>query len=131
MFSVVEGSGMIFCAMEAPRIGCFFVPQLGTAPRWVPAIEGMTEELEEEQTKMVYDEYKFVTKQEVSELGCSNLVGTKMLKPSMHGFLMHLKLYNKIRVKLELANYAEARKKRIEEEVDGERPVRVENKQIV
>ena len=29
---------------------------------------------------MVYDDYKFVSKQEVYELGCENLINTKMLK---------------------------------------------------
>lgn len=80
MFTQAKGSGMILAALEEPKIGCYFVPQFGAAPKWVPYIENITEELEEEQNKMVYDEYKFVTKQEVFELGCTNLIGTKMLK---------------------------------------------------
>lgn len=63
MFSVVKGTGMILAALEDPKIGCYFIPQLGCAPKWVPYIENITEELEEENKKIVYDEYKFVTKQ--------------------------------------------------------------------
>lgn len=65
MCTVVPNSGMILAAMEDPKIGCFFIPQLGPAPKWVPYIENITEELEEEEKKVVYDEYKFVSKQEV------------------------------------------------------------------
>lgn len=32
----------------------------------------------------------------------------------MHGYLMHLRLYNKFQEKLDMINYAEARKKKIE-----------------
>jgi ribosome biogenesis protein ENP2 len=106
MFTIVKGTGMILAALEDPKIGCYFIPQFGSAPKWVPYIENITEELEEEQRKMVYDEYKFVTKQEIFELGCTNLIGTKMLKEYMHGYLMHLKLYNKFQDKLQMINYA-------------------------
>jgi len=45
MCTVVPNSGMILAALEDPKIGCFFVPQLGPAPKWVPYIENITEEL--------------------------------------------------------------------------------------
>lgn len=38
MFSVVKGTGMILAALEDPKIGCYFIPQLGCAPKWVPYI---------------------------------------------------------------------------------------------
>lgn len=39
MFTTVgNDSGLILAAMEDPKIGCFFVPQLGPAPKWVPYI---------------------------------------------------------------------------------------------
>ena len=37
-FSIVPDSGMILAAMEDPKIGCFFIPELGPAPKWVPYI---------------------------------------------------------------------------------------------
>ena len=42
MFTVVEKSGMILTALEDPKIGCYFIPQLGSAPKWVPYIENIT-----------------------------------------------------------------------------------------
>ena len=43
MCTVVPNSGMILAALEDPKIGCFFIPQLGPAPKWVPYIENITE----------------------------------------------------------------------------------------
>ncbi len=105
MCTVVPNSGMILAALEDPKIGCFFIPQLGPAPKWVPYIQNITEQLEEEEKKVVYDEYKFVSKQEVYELGCENLINTKMLKEYMHGYLMHLRLYNKLKAKVDAVDY--------------------------
>ena len=128
MFTVVENSGLILAAMEDPKIGCYFIPQLGSAPKWVPYIENITEELEESQKKMVYNEYKFVTKQEVFELGCTNLLGTKMLKEYMHGYLMHLRLYNKVKGKLELINYNQSRSNRVTKAAEDQAPKAVQEK---
>lgn len=41
-----------------------------------------------------------------------------MLKEYMHGYLMHLKLYNKLKDKIEQANILERRKKRVEDIVN-------------
>ena len=38
MCSVVENSGMIMAALEDPKIGIYFIPELGPAPKWVPYI---------------------------------------------------------------------------------------------
>ena len=125
MFTTVNSSGLILAALEDSKIGCYFIPQLGPGPKWVPYVDNITEELEEEHSKVVYDEYKFVSKQEVAELGCENLINTKMLKEYMHGYLMHLRLYNKLKDKLEQANIVERRKKKVEELVNQEMPKKI------
>jgi hypothetical protein len=63
---------------------------------------GITEELEETAGQNVYEDYKFVTKAEVEELGAVGLIGTPMLKGYMHGFFMEMKLFNKLRSELGL-----------------------------
>lgn len=76
-------SGLIMMAGEQSRIMTYFVPQLGPAPRWCSFLEGLTEELEEasqEGAGTVYEDYKFVTKLEVEELGATGLIGTPMLR---------------------------------------------------
>jgi ribosome biogenesis protein ENP2 len=37
-FTLVKDSGMILAALEDPKVGCYFIPQLGPAPKWVPYI---------------------------------------------------------------------------------------------
>ena len=38
--------GMLFFAVEAPRMLQYFVPLLGPAPKWCSYLESVTEELE-------------------------------------------------------------------------------------
>ena len=40
------------------QVQAFFVPALGPAPRWCSFLEGLTEELEENATPAVYDDYR-------------------------------------------------------------------------
>ena len=47
-FELVGESGMILVASEDTRIGTYYVPSLGPAPKWCSYIENMTEELEQE-----------------------------------------------------------------------------------
>jgi ribosome biogenesis protein ENP2 len=51
----------------------FYVPSLGPAPRWASFLDSLTEELEESRTATVYDDYKFITKEELFELGRSTV----------------------------------------------------------
>ena len=37
----------------------YFVPSLGPAPRWCSFLEGLTEELEESATPVLYDDYRY------------------------------------------------------------------------
>lgn len=87
----------------------YFIPSLGTAPSWCSFLEGLTEELEEEAGycsgeehcrfcflgHSLYDDYKFVTKDELVEVGLAHLLGTDVLKAYMHGFFIHHKLYTR------------------------------------
>ena len=49
----------MFVAAEQPKILSFFIPALGTAPRWCSFLDNLAEELEEEKGG-VYEDYKFV-----------------------------------------------------------------------
>lgn len=46
----------------------------------------------------------------------------------MHGYLMHLKLYNKHQEKINMINSAAARQKKIADSISNEVPMRVETK---
>ena len=73
----------------------FYLPSLGPAPRWASFLDSLTEELEESRTATVYDDYKFVTAAELTELGLDHLMGSPLLRAHLHGFFMDIRLYRK------------------------------------
>ena len=36
MFQYIQNSGLILVAHESPKVGCYFIPEMGPAPKWVP-----------------------------------------------------------------------------------------------
>ncbi len=42
---------------------------MGPAPKWAAYLDNVTEELKEEETTAVYDDYKFVTRAELDAMG--------------------------------------------------------------
>ena len=73
----------------------FYIPSLGPAPRWASFLDSLTEELEESSTATVYDDYKFVTTEELNELGLEHLIGSPLLRAHLHGFFIDIRLYRK------------------------------------
>ncbi len=118
-------SGLLMMAGEQSRVMTYFVPQLGPAPRWCSFLENLTEELEETASSTVYEDYKFVTKKEIEELGATGLIGTPMLKGYMHGFFMEMKLYNKLRAASKPFEFEEYRKQKIKEKIEEKRQSRI------
>jgi ribosome biogenesis protein ENP2 len=90
-------SGMVMMAVEDKQIQSFFIPSLGPAPKWASFLENMTEELETKSASQaaVYDNFKFVTKSELSALGLDHLIGTAVLRAYLHGYFIDLRLYEK------------------------------------
>ena len=60
-------------------------------------MDNITDEMEESEVSSVYDDYKFITKEELDDLGLEHLVGTKLLRAYMHGYFMNVRLYRKAR----------------------------------
>lgn len=44
----------------------------------------------------VYDDYKFVSRKELEELGLAHLIGSNLLRAYMHGFFVDIRLYRKV-----------------------------------
>jgi len=88
-------SGLVFLANEQPKMQVFYIPSLGPAPRWASFLDSLTEELEESSTATVYDDYKFVTTEELNELGLDHLIGSPLLRAHLHGFFIDIRLYRK------------------------------------
>ena len=96
-FDIYKGSGLIFIANEGQeKMQVHFLPSLGPAPKWCSFLDSMTEELEESQTNEVYDDYKFVTRQQLEDLGREDLIGSPLLRAYMHGYFIDVRLYRKL-----------------------------------
>lgn len=95
---VWPGSGLVLTACDAAACGAYFAPSLGPAPAWCSFLEAMTEEMEESAAPAAYENYRFVPRDDVERLGLSHLVGTPLLRPSMHGFFVHARLHERARL---------------------------------
>ncbi|KAI7901574.1 WD40-repeat-containing domain protein [Cokeromyces recurvatus] len=123
--TVVEDSGLIFTANEGIQMGAYFIPQLGPAPRWASFLENLTEEMEEAPNRDIYDEYKFITRKELTALGLEHLLGTNVIKAYMHGFFVDLRLYEKARLIANPFAYDEYRERAVKEKIEKERGSRI------
>ena len=120
-----DGTGLMVLALENRTPGCYFAPSLGAAPRWCSFLENLTEEMEEEKAGNAYDDYRFVTREELERLGMTNLIGTKMLRAYMHGFFVDNRLYGKAKAIAEPFSYEDYRARKVEERLAEERATRI------
>ncbi|KAG8124270.1 hypothetical protein E2320_019613 [Naja naja] len=111
-------SGMLFTANEAPKMNIYYIPVLGPAPKWCSFLDNLTEELEENPETTVYDDYKFVTRKDLENLGLAHLIGSPFLA-YMHGFFMDIRLYHK-----------EYRREKIRQKIEETRAQRVQLKKL-
>jgi len=124
----VPDSGMFFVSNDQVRIGVYFVPALGLAPRWCSFLDSMTEELEENPNKTVFDDYQFVTVDQLEQFGAKELMGTKFLQPYMHGFFMDHRLHARLKSALDPFAFEEHRKERIKAKLESKRTMRTKAK---
>jgi ribosome biogenesis protein ENP2 len=134
-------SGLLLCTTDQPKLEAYYIPKVGLAPSWCSFLESITEELEERDLKRdtgssgdilvrdgqetVFENYKFVSHEDLEKLGVSDLVGTPLLKAYMHGFFMDSNLYNKVRAVANPFEYEEYRKKKIKERLEAKRASRI------
>jgi ribosome biogenesis protein ENP2 len=124
----VPGSGLIFVANEGTPMHAYFIPQLGPAPRWCSFLDNLTEEMEENPTQTTYDNYKFVTRKELSALGLDKLIGTNVVKSYMHGYFIDVRLWEQARLIANPFAYEEYRAKKIQEKIEKDRESRIRTK---
>lgn len=84
-FCTIPNTGITFFAQENAKMLTYYIPNMGPAPRWCSFLDNLTEEIESETVQNIYDDYKFVTKQELQSLGLDHLEGTNLLRSYMHG----------------------------------------------
>ncbi|XP_078503929.1 nucleolar protein 10 [Lissotriton helveticus] len=123
-------SGMLLTANEAPKMNIYYIPALGPAPRWCSFLDNLTEELEENPESTVYDDYKFVTRKDLENLGLAHLIGSPMLKAYMHGFFIDIRLYHKVKAMVNPFAYEDYRREKIRQKIEETRAQRVQIKKL-
>ncbi|KAF2657780.1 hypothetical protein K491DRAFT_776986 [Lophiostoma macrostomum CBS 122681] len=139
----VPDSGMLLTANEGKQQHSFFIPQLGPAPKWCAFLDNIVEEMAEDSSDPnafksssaggeVYDNFKFLTLQQLRQLNLDHLVGTtSLLRPYMHGYFVAQKLYEEARLISNPDLWVEQRAKSVQEKINKERESRIRgNKQV-
>ncbi|AET37640.1 ribosome biosynthesis protein ENP2 Ecym_1412 [Eremothecium cymbalariae DBVPG len=121
----VPGTGMFFTANEGIPMHTYYIPNLGPAPTWCSFLDSITEELEEKPSDSVYSNYRFITRQDVSKLNLTHLVGSKVLRAYMHGFFINSELYDKVSLIANPNSYRDEREREIRKRIDKERESRI------
>lgn len=125
---IVPNSGVIFVAQEQHRMGSYYLPSVGIAPKWCPFLDNMTDELEENKYRSIFIDYKFITRVELEALGLEHLIGTNLLKPYMHGFFIDIRLYRRVRAIINPDAYEKYLKNKTKEKIEDKRSNRIDVK---
>lgn len=131
-----KDSGMLLTANEGRQQHSFFIPQLGPAPKWCSFLDNLVEEMAEDPNDPnaftsqkagdVYDNYKFLTMQQLESLNLSHLVGTtSLLRPYMHGYFVAQRLYEEAKMIADPFVWEEEKSKRVKDKIDAERESRI------
>lgn len=121
----VPNTGLIFTANEGQRVGTYYLPALGPAPRWCSFVDALNDEIEEEVKVKINENKQFVTVEELEKLAASDLIGTDELVGYMHGYLMDSKLYYKLKALSEPFDYKQYRKERIAKKLEEKTKERI------
>lgn len=138
-----KDSGLIIFAGEQDKVMSYYVPSIGVAPKWASFIDSVTEELEEQDgqytastastsanaskniTNSIFDDYRFITREELGQLGLLHLIGTTLLKPYMHGYFMDARLHARVRTVMEPTAADTWKKARVQEILKSESGSRI------
>lgn len=122
---VVPNTGMLMVGGENPRMNIYYIPDLAPAPKWAAFLDNMTDELEGDAKQAIYQDYKFITREEIDRLGINKLIGTPYLRAQGHGFFIDFRLYKKVREIARPDEYREYLKQRVQEQMDKKRGSRI------
>ncbi|CAI0625260.1 unnamed protein product [Linum tenue] len=122
---IFSNSGLMLLALDGSHIPSYFIPSLGPAPKWIASLENLTEELEENAQTTVYDNFKFLTKEDLERLNMTKYIGTNHLRAYMHGFFVDYRLYQREKAKADPFEYEAYIEKRKQEKLEEQRASRI------
>jgi len=118
----IPHSGLFMLTHEASDLSTLYVPGLGRAPKWCSFLDNVTDDVEKSAGDGAvgagWEDYRFVERGELVRLGLDSLLGTPALKPYMHGYFVHLRLYDTARVAADPIGWEQHRERVIKEKMD-------------
>jgi ribosome biogenesis protein ENP2 len=102
-------SGLLFAAAETERVQVMLTPELGPSPRAFSFLDNLIldVEVDEQDATPLYEDQKFITREELEGFGMAHLLKASVLKPYMHGFFIPRELYRLVTDKGEAGGYEE------------------------
>lgn len=120
-----DDSGVICIACDTPKVQVQFVPQLGVAPRWAAFLDTVVEELEEKPTSTVYEDFRFVTKEEMDKMGLKpEDIHDGRVRPAMHGCFIENSFYREVQAVVD----PQAFNRKLKESAKGKKAARTEDR---
>uniref|UniRef100_A0AAY4DQX3 Nucleolar protein 10 n=1 Tax=Denticeps clupeoides TaxID=299321 RepID=A0AAY4DQX3_9TELE len=127
---VYPNSGMLFTANEDPKMNTLYIPALGPAPRWCCFLDNLTEELEENPESTIYDDYKFVTRKDLENLGILlQTFLTDSLQVACAEAVLFISIFH-VKTMTNPFAYEEYRKDKIRQKIEESRAQRVQLKKL-
>ncbi|NXX92767.1 NOL10 protein, partial [Centropus bengalensis] len=129
-------SGMLMTANEDPKMNIYYIPVLGPAPKWCSFLDNLTEELEENPESTVYDDYKFVTRKDLENLGKTveyslDLLSLFSAVSCVNGiFSLFRPTCSKAKLMANPFAYEEYRREKIRQKIEETRAQRVQLKKL-
>lgn len=126
---VFDDTGLILLALDSSQIPAYFLPALGPAPKWSPRLQQWEElELEGNKEAFIYDKTKFLTKEDLDKLNLTNLIGTDLVRASMHGYFVDYSVYMKAKELADPSSYDKYIEQRRQEKLEKELATRIATK---
>ena len=122
---IYPDSGLMLLANEGAPMTAYYCPQLGQAPKWCRFLDNMTDDMDDEQEEVLYDDFKFIDGSELDTLNLGHLLGTPALKPYLHGYFVDLRTYTKARAIANPFQFAEYRERLVREKLEREKDSRI------
>ncbi|KAL8433035.1 hypothetical protein ACSSS7_004146 [Eimeria intestinalis] len=134
-FSFYGDSGLVVASTDHKQMAAYFLPSIGLAPKWCPMLDGLTEELEEQQQKgdgsaavsaSSYATLQFLTEQQMQQLNAHQLIGTPLVTRYLHGYFISRDLYAQLKAAAEPFAFEVYRQQKIEERLEKKKPMRIQ-----
>lgn len=76
--------------------------------------------MEEQQKNNIYEEFRFLSKEDLEKVNGGHLIGTKFVKSYMQGFVIKAKFYEKLKAEAQPFDLEEYKQKKLEEKLEKE-----------